>query len=196
MAVVGGAKVSSKIDAAGKSGGPGRDAGDRRRHGQHLPGRAKALASASRFYEPDYLETARKVIHMATESGCALLLPTDVVVAREFSAGAPHRTVPADQHRPPTKWRWMWAPRPSPPSKIAWPPPKPWSGTALLAPLKPRLSTPARWRRPGRWPQATKAGQLLSVAGGGDTVAALAHAGVENDFTLCLDRRRGIPGMA
>ena len=30
---------------------------------------------------------------------------------------------------------------------------------------------------------ATKAGTLLSVAGGGDTVAALAHAGVENDFT-------------
>ena len=30
---------------------------------------------------------------------------------------------------------------------------------------------------------ATKKGQLLSVAGGGDTVAALAHAGVEDDFT-------------
>jgi phosphoglycerate kinase len=30
---------------------------------------------------------------------------------------------------------------------------------------------------------ATRAGQLLSVAGGGDTVAALAHAGVEQDFT-------------
>jgi phosphoglycerate kinase len=30
---------------------------------------------------------------------------------------------------------------------------------------------------------ATKAGDLLSVAGGGDTVAALAHAGVENDFS-------------
>ena len=30
---------------------------------------------------------------------------------------------------------------------------------------------------------ATRAGRLLSVAGGGDTVAALAHAGVEEDFT-------------
>jgi phosphoglycerate kinase len=30
---------------------------------------------------------------------------------------------------------------------------------------------------------ATKAGDLLSVAGGGDTVAALAHAGVEDDFS-------------
>ena len=30
---------------------------------------------------------------------------------------------------------------------------------------------------------ATRAGNLLSVAGGGDTVAALAHAGVENDFS-------------
>jgi phosphoglycerate kinase len=29
----------------------------------------------------------------------------------------------------------------------------------------------------------TRSGQLLSVAGGGDTVAALAHAGVEQDFT-------------
>ena len=30
---------------------------------------------------------------------------------------------------------------------------------------------------------ATRAGNLLSVAGGGDTVAALAHSGVENDFS-------------
>jgi phosphoglycerate kinase len=31
--------------------------------------------------------------------------------------------------------------------------------------------------------ELTRAGKLLSVAGGGDTVAALAHAGVEDDFT-------------
>ena len=41
MAVVGGAKVSTKIELLGKSGEAGRDAGDRRRHGQHVPCRAR-----------------------------------------------------------------------------------------------------------------------------------------------------------
>ena len=39
-------------------------------------------------------------------------------------------------------------------------------------------------------------GKLLSVAGGGDTVAALNHAGAAGRLHLCLDRRRRLPGMA
>ena len=88
LAVVGGAKVSSKIALL-----------------ENMVGQVETLviggAMANTFlaaegmlvgkslYEPEYLETARKVIHMATESGCAILLPTDVVVAKEFKPGAP-----------------------------------------------------------------------------------------------------------
>ena len=48
IAIVGGAKVSSKIDLLENLVDQGRRAGHRRRHGQHLPERAKATMSASR----------------------------------------------------------------------------------------------------------------------------------------------------
>src|SRR6201999_2420110 len=79
MAVVGGAKVSTKIALL-----------------ENLVARVETLviggAMANTFlaaeglnigkslYEPDHLETARKVIHMANESGAVILLPTDLVV--------------------------------------------------------------------------------------------------------------------
>ncbi|MBW8708436.1 MAG: phosphoglycerate kinase, partial [Alphaproteobacteria bacterium] len=96
LAVVGGAKVSTKIALL-----------------ENLVARVETLviggAMANTFlaaqgmkvgkslYEPDQLETARKIIHAATDSGAAILLPTDVVVAKEFKAGAASRTIPAGQ---------------------------------------------------------------------------------------------------
>jgi len=96
LAVVGGAKVSTKIELL-----------------QNLVARvevlviggamantflaAEGIAIGKSLYEADHLETARKVIHMANESGAVILLPTDVVVAKEFKADAAHRTVPVDQ---------------------------------------------------------------------------------------------------
>ena len=47
------------------------------------------------LYEPDHLDTARQVIRMANDAGAVILLPQDLVVAKEFKAGAAHRTVPA-----------------------------------------------------------------------------------------------------
>ena len=94
LAVVGGAKVSTKIALL-----------------ENLVKRVETLviggAMANTFlaaegynigkslYEPDHLETARKVIHMANDTGAVILLPSDLVVAKEFKAGAPHHTVPA-----------------------------------------------------------------------------------------------------
>ena len=181
LAVVGGAKVSSKIALL-----------------ENVVGQVETLviagAMANTFlaaeglnvgrslYEPDCLDVARKVIHMATESGCAILLPTDVVVAREFKAGAAHRTVPTDKIHD---------------DEMALD-----VGPKTIAAFKNRLGTTKTlvWNGPfGAFETppfeagtvaaaravaaATKAGKLLSVAGGGDTVAALAMAGVENDFT-------------
>jgi len=181
MAVVGGAKVSTKIELL-----------------QNLVKRVETLviggAMANTFlaaegvgvgkslYEPDHLETARQVIRMANEAGAVILLPKDVVVAKEFKAGAAHRTVPANAIAA---------------DEMALD-----VGPDSIKAFENRLSTTRTlvWNGPfgafetepfdqGTVQAAqlvasrTRAGQLLSVAGGGDTVAALAHAGVEGDFT-------------
>ena len=181
MAVVGGAKVSTKIELL-----------------QNLVGRVEVLviggAMANTFlaaegvavgkslYEPDHLETARKVVHMANESGAVILLPSDVVVAREFKANAPHRTVKTGEIGADEMVLDV--------------------GPASIQSFKNRLITAKTlvWNGPfGAFEmepfdagtvaaakavaEATRAGNLLSVAGGGDTVAALAHAGVEDDFS-------------
>ena len=181
LAVVGGAKVSSKIDLL-----------------QNLVGKVETLviggAMANTFlaaegisvgkslYEPDLLETARKVIHMANESGAVILLPVDVVVAREFKAGAAHRTVPvreigADEMAldvgPATIQ--AFANRLAVTKTLVWNGP---FGAFETSPFDAGTVAAAR-----AVAAATRAGHLLSVAGGGDTVAALAHSGVENDFT-------------
>jgi len=181
MAVVGGAKVSTKIELL-----------------ENLVQRveilviggamantflaAQGVAVGKSLYEADHLETARKVVHMATESGAAILLPVDVVVAKEFKAGAAHRTVPVSaigademvldvgeksiaefQNRLNTTRTLVWN---GPLGAFETPPFD--QGTVAAAQMVA---------------SRTRAGQLLSVAGGGDTVAALAHAGVEDDFT-------------
>jgi phosphoglycerate kinase len=181
LAVVGGAKVSSKIDLL-----------------QNLVGKVETLviggAMANTFlaaqgisvgkslHEPDLLETARKVIHMANESGAAILLPVDVVVAREFKAGAAHRTVPvgeigADEMAldvgPETIKAFA--------NRLAVTKTLVWNGPFGAFETQPfDAGTVAAARAVAA---ATRAGHLLSVAGGGDTVAALAHSGVENDFS-------------
>jgi phosphoglycerate kinase len=181
MAVVGGAKVSTKIELL-----------------QNLVKRVETLviggAMANTFlaaegisvgkslYERDHLETARQVIRMANDAGAVILLPKDVVVAKEFKAGAAHRTVPA--------------------SEIADDEMALDVGPESIKAFENRLLTTRTlvWNGPfGAFETApfdqgtvaaaqkvaslTRAGRLLSVAGGGDTVAALAHAGVEDDFT-------------
>jgi len=154
LAVVGGAKVSTKIALL-----------------ENLVQRVETLviggAMANTFlaaqgvkigkslYEPDHLDTARKVTHMAAESGAALLLPTDVVVAKDFKAGAAHRTVPIAQIGDdemvldvgPDSIKAF-------ETRLA----APWYGTAPSAPSRSSPSMPERWRRPGRWPVRQKGG--------------------------------------
>ena len=181
LAVVGGAKVSTKIELL-----------------QNLVGRvevlviggamantflaAQGIAIGKSLYEPDHLETARKVVHMATESGAVILLPTDVVVAKEFKQDAAHRTVAVGDIEPDEMVLDV--------------------GPASIQAFENRLVTTKTlvWNGPfGAFETrpfdagtvaaakavaaATKSAHLLSVAGGGDTVAALVHAGVEDDFS-------------
>ncbi len=181
LAVVGGAKVSSKIDLL-----------------QNLVGKVQTLviggAMANTFlaaqghsvgkslYEPDLLETARAVLASAKANGAEILLPVDLVVAREFKAGAAHRVASADEIGademaldvgPATVAEFT--------AKLAKTRTLVWNGPFGAFETPPfDAGTVAAARAVAA---ATKAGNLLSVAGGGDTVAALAHAGVENDFT-------------
>jgi phosphoglycerate kinase len=181
LAVVGGAKVSSKIELL-----------------QNLVTKVETLviggAMANTFlaaegvsvgkslHEPDLLDRARKVIHMANDSGAVILLPVDVVVAREFKPQAAHRTVPvgeigADEMAldvgPLTIE--AFTNRLSVTRTLVWNGP---FGAFETQPFDAGTVAAAR-----AVAAATRAGHLLSVAGGGDTVAALAHSGVENDFS-------------
>ncbi len=181
MAVVGGAKVSTKIELL-----------------QNLVKRVETLviggAMANTFlaaegikvgkslYEPDHLETARQVIRMANDAGAVILLPADVVVAKEFKAGAAHRTVAVsgiandemalDVGPDSIK---AFENRLLVTRTLVWNGP---FGAFETAPFDKGTVAAAQ-----KVASLTRAGQLLSVAGGGDTVAALAHAGVEEDFT-------------
>src|SRR3954463_2083820 len=181
LAVVGGAKVSTKIELL-----------------ENLVTRVETLviggAMANTFlaaqgigvgkslYEPDHLETARKVVHMANEAGAVILLPTDVVVAKEFKQGAAHRTVPAAQIGAdemvldvgPDSIK-AFANRLLTTRTLVWNGP---FGAFETAPFDKGTVAAAQ-----KVAELTREGKLLSVAGGGDTVAALAHAGVEDDFT-------------
>ena len=181
MAVIGGAKVSTKIALL-----------------ENLVKRVDTLviggAMANTFlaaeglnigkslYEPDHLETARKVIHMANEAGAVILLPTDVVVAKEFKQGAAHRTVPVSQIGAdemaldvgPDSIK-AFENRLLTTRTLVWNGP---FGAFETAPFDKGTVAAAQ-----AVAKLTREGQLLSVAGGGDTVAALAHAGVEDDFT-------------
>ena len=130
------------------------------------------------------------------KAAAAILLPTDVVVAKEFKADAAHRTVAVGADRAPTKWCWMSAPTPSRPSRTGWTTPGRWCGTARSAPSKPRPSTRAPWRRRKPWPRRTKAGKLLSRGGRRRYGGGAGPCRRGGRFHLCLDRGRGIPGMA
>lgn len=143
---------------------------------------AEGIAVGKSLYEADHLETARKIIHAANESGAVILLPSDVVVAKEFKAGAAHRIIPVNQIAADEMVLDV-----GPDSIKAFE--NRLNGTRTLVWNGPFGAFETQPFDAGTVAAAkavavkTKMGQMLSVAGGGDTVAALAHAGVEQDFT-------------
>jgi len=181
MAVVGGAKVSTKIELLENL--------VKRVETIMIGGAmantflaAQGIAVGKSLYEADHLETARKVIDMAGQSGAAILLPTDVVVAKEFKKNAPHHTVPVSEIGADEmvldvgdKSIAEFASRLNGTRTLVWNGPL---GAFETEPFD-RGTVAAAQMVASR----TRAGQLLSVAGGGDTVAALARAGVEDGFT-------------
>jgi len=181
MAVVGGAKVSSKIELllnlVGKA--------DMLAVGGAMANTfllAKGYSAGKSLCEPDLADTAREIMAQAQSAGCEVILPTDVVVAKEFKEGAKREVVSIDNVAadgmildlgPDTVDRIA--------SGIERAKTLVWNGPLGAFELRPfDTATVEAARFAAR--MVTEKG-LTAVAGGGDTVAALAHAGVVDDFT-------------
>ncbi|MEJ5216853.1 phosphoglycerate kinase [Cognatishimia sp. D5M38] len=181
VAVVGGAKVSTKLELLGNLVAKV----------DHLViggGMANTFLAAQgidvgkSLCEHDLADTAREILAKAKDAGCDVVLPSDVVVAREFKAGADNETVasdacPADamilDAGPQSVARIE--------SILAQAKTLIWNGPLGAFEIEPfNAATNAAAKAAA---DLSKAGSLVSVAGGGDTVAALNGAGAAEDFT-------------
>jgi phosphoglycerate kinase len=181
IAIIGGAKVSTKIDllenlvkkvdALVIGGGMANTF----LHAQGI-NVGKSLA------EKDLAPTALRILEKAEAANCAIILPVDAVVAYHFEANAPSHAygldaIPADgmilDVGPQSIERIHAAIDDA--ATLVWNGPV---GAFELTPFDRGTVVAAKYAA-----QRTRMGRLVSVAGGGDTVAALNHAGVGDDFT-------------
>ncbi|NPD16865.1 phosphoglycerate kinase [Xinfangfangia sp. D13-10-4-6] len=182
IAVVGGAKVSTKLDLLGNLVGKV----DHLAIGGGMANTflvAQGIEVGKSLAERDMADTARAILKKAEEAGCQIHLPVDVVVAREFKAGAASQITnasgcPADamilDAGPETVAR-LKAVMGQCATLI-------WNGPLGAFEIPPfDGATVAAAKEAAR---LTEAGRLISVAGGGDTVAALNQAGAAGDFTF------------
>jgi len=132
--------------------------------------------------EADMHETARHILKQAEAAGCTVVLPSDAVVAREFKANTHTETVDID-HIPADAMMLDVGPYTVGALKHRLPALKTvvWNGPlgAFETPPFDRGTTSFAMAVA----EATQAGTLCSVAGGGDTVAALRGAGVIERLT-------------
>ena len=132
--------------------------------------------------EADMTETARKVTEAAADSGCSVILPSDGLVAGELAADADAATVPADRI-PADKMMLDIGPATTAAivgqmnncRTLVWNGPL---GAFEFPPFDQGTKAVA-----GAAADRTRSGDLLSVAGGGDTVAALAAANAVGAFS-------------
>lgn len=143
---------------------------------------AKGYKVGKSLKEDDMLDTARQIIEQAKAKNCELILPIDVVLAEDFMAGAP--TAVAAVTDIPDGWMALDV---GPETvallktKLAGLKTLVWNGPLGVFELPPfDEATNAVAQEAAR---LTKAGNLKTIAGGGDTVSALRHAGVLEDMT-------------
>lgn len=181
MAIVGGAKISTKLDLLGNL----TKKVDVLTIGGGMANTflaARGLDVGKSLCERDLLETSRKIMADAAANNCRIVLPSDVVVARDLKANAPHRTIPVDAvgagemildigERSAAEAEALLEEA----ATLVWNGPfgafelKPFdAGTNAVAAAAAKL---------------TRAGKLVSVAGGGDTVSALNASGAGESFT-------------
>lgn len=181
-AVVGGAKVSSKLALLGSL----VERVDHLIIGGGMANTflfADGLQVGKSLCERDLADTARAIVTKATAAGCKLLLPRDVVVAEKFKAGATCMTVAVDQV-PDNAMILDVGPDTVTVIEHCFAECRTvvWNGPLGAFETEPfDRGTVAAAQAVARM---TQTGQLVSVAGGGDTVAALNRAGVTDDFTF------------
>lgn len=182
VAVVGGAKVSTKLDLLG-------NLVSKVDHLVIGGGMANTFLVAQRIEvgkslaERDMADTARSILDKAKSAGCTIHLPIDVVVAREFKAGADNQTVAADAC-PADAMILDAGPKTvaaieqvfAASKTLIWNGPL---GAFEIAPFDAATNAAAKAAA-----RLTREGQMISVAGGGDTVSALNQAGAAGDFTF------------
>ncbi|GGB34316.1 phosphoglycerate kinase [Sphingomonas metalli] len=181
-AVVGGAKVSTKLDVL-----------------QHLVAKvdhliigggmantflaARGVDVGKSLCEHDLKGTAEAILDAADAAGCTVHLPYDVVVAKEFRADPPTRTVNVHEVAAdemildvgPAAVESLGDALKNCRTLV-------WNGPLGAFEMTPFDTATVALARIAA--ALTKDGSLVSVAGGGDTVAALNHAGVAGDFTF------------
>lgn len=181
MAIVGGTKVSTKIDLllnlVAKS--------DILVVGGGMANTflaARGVSVGNSLCEPKFAETARDIMRSAQARGCTIILPIDAVIAREFKEGAASEVVAIDAVG---SDRMILDIGPDSVDRIAekmeatktlvWNGPV---GAFETPPFDTGTVELARFAA-----KRVREGRLIAVAGGGDTVAALNAAGVAEDFT-------------
>lgn len=183
-AVVGGAKVSTKLDLLENLVkkidvlviGGGMANTFLAAQGAHL---------GASLQEADLHDTARDILAAAEAAGCKVILPSDGRVARAFAAGAPFEVVQLNAHTVLAEDQMVLDAGDAAAAEIAaafatlktliWNGPL---GAFEIAPFDTATMAAAKAAA-----ALTAAGKLITVAGGGDTVAALNQAGVADDFT-------------
>ncbi|MER2509691.1 MAG: phosphoglycerate kinase [Amaricoccus sp.] len=181
VAVVGGAKVSTKLELLGNLIGKV----DSIVIGGGMANTflaAQGIDVGKSLCEHEMADTARAIMTKADGANCTLVLPVDVVVAAEFKAGSPNEIVAASACPPD---RMILDAGPASIARIAavfsaartlvWNGPL---GAFEIPPFNTATDAAARQAA-----SLTRAGRLLSVAGGGDTVAALNASGSAADFS-------------
>ena len=181
VAVVGGAKVSTKLDLLGNlipkvdqiviGGGMANT---------FLA--AQGIDVGKSLCEHDLADTAREIIARAEAANCQLILPVDVVVAWEFAAHAKNETV-ANNACPADAMILDAGPKSVEEVAKVFAAAKTlvWNGPLGAFEIEPfNMATDAAALKAA---ELTRAGSLRSVAGGGDTVAALNNSGAAQDFS-------------
>jgi len=180
VAIVGGAKVSTKIDLLTNL----IEKVDALVIGGGMANTflaARGVDVGKSLCEPDLADTARGIMTKAAASETAIILPTDAVVADRFEAAAENATVTLDQvadrmildvGEKTTAIINAWI---DDAATLVWNGPL---GAFEIPPFDRATVAVARHAA-----ERTAVGKLISIAGGGDTVAALNHAGVGDSFS-------------
>lgn len=182
VAVVGGAKVSTKLDLLGNL----VTKVDHLVIGGGMANTflvAQGVEVGKSLAERDMADTARDILGKAQAAGCTIHLPVDVVVAREFKAGAASETVPV-ANCPADAMILDAGPQTVAAIVRVFEAAKTliWNGPLGAFEITPfDTATNAAAQAAAR---LTRGGALVSVAGGGDTVAALNAAEAAADFTF------------